>query len=91
MTPAELPDNKYYIFGENGAKELCEQIDVKLLGEIPLVQSIREAGDAGKPVATQDGTPSAIAFDLLSANIVESANWRNNNLKPTKVVKMNTP
>lgn len=91
FTPAELPDNKYYIFGKDGVKELCEQIDVKLLGEIPLVQSIREAGDSGTPIAAQEGTPSAIAFDLLSANVIEQINWRNNNMKPTKVVKMTTP
>jgi len=91
FTPEELPENKYYIFGKDGVKDLCEQIDVKLLGEIPLVQSIREAGDAGTPIAAQDGTPSAIAFDLLSANVVEQINWRNNNIKPTQVVKMNTP
>jgi len=88
FTPAELPDNKYYIFGKEGAKDLCEQLDVKLLGEIPLVQGIREAGDAGKPIATVDGSPSAIAFDLISANVIEQLNWRHKNLDPTKVVKM---
>lgn len=88
FSPAELPDNKYYIFGKEGARNLCEQLDVRLLGEVPLVQGIREAGDAGKPITTVDGSPSAIAFDLISANVIEQLNWRHKNLDPTKVVKM---
>lgn len=63
FTPAELPDNKYYIFGEGGAKRLAEELGVNLLGEIPLVQSIREAGDAGRPAILQANTPQAIALN----------------------------
>jgi ATP-binding protein involved in chromosome partitioning len=88
FTPAELPENKYYIFGKEGAKNLAAQLDIPFLGEIPLVQSIRESGDAGRPAVLQEGTPSQIAFDLLVANLVEKVNWRNNHLEPTKVVQM---
>ena len=55
FAPAELPNNKYYIFGKDGCKPLCEKYGLELLGQIPLVQSIREGGDAGKPAATEDG------------------------------------
>jgi ATP-binding protein involved in chromosome partitioning len=89
FTPAELPENKYYIFGQGGAKGLAEELQVPFLGEIPLVQSIREAGDIGRPAVLQEGTPTAIAFDLLVANFVEQVNWRNNNLAPTTPVQMN--
>lgn len=71
FTPAELPDNKYYIFGKDGAKQLAEKMQIALLGQIPLVQSIRESGDAGRPAVLQENTPTAIAFDLLVTNFVE--------------------
>jgi ATP-binding protein involved in chromosome partitioning len=71
FTPAELPDNKYYIFGQGGARHLAEELQVPFLGEIPLVQSIREAGDVGRPAVLQEGTPSQIAFDLLVTRFVE--------------------
>ncbi|HCA82407.1 MAG TPA: chromosome partitioning protein [Flavobacteriales bacterium] len=88
FTPAELPENKYYIFGQGGARQLAEQIDVPFLGEVPLVQSIRESGDAGRPAVLQEGTPTAIAFDLIVANFVERVNWRNTHMAPTKPVEM---
>lgn len=62
FTPEELPDNKYYIFGKEGAKKLAEEMEIPLLGQIPLVQSIREAGDAGRPAVLQKDTPQAKAF-----------------------------
>lgn len=65
FTPAELPDNKYYIFGRDGAKNLAEGMGVALLGQIPLVQSIRESGDVGMPAVFQDDTPVSRAFDEL--------------------------
>ncbi len=65
FTPAELPDNKYYIFGRDGAKNLAEGMGVSLLGQIPLVQSVREAGDVGKPAVFQDNTPTSSAFEEL--------------------------
>lgn len=71
FTPAELPNNKYYIFGKDGLKNLAETMQIPLLGEIPLVQSIREAGDAGRPAVLQQTTPQAIAFSNLAKNVVK--------------------
>jgi ATP-binding protein involved in chromosome partitioning len=71
FTPAELPNNKYYIFGKDGAKMLAEKLDVPLLGEIPLVQSICEAGDAGRPAVMQDGTPQSVAFMEMASNVAQ--------------------
>ena len=68
FTPAELPDNKYYIFGRDGAKNLAQGMQVPLLGSIPLVQGVCEAGDAGRPAVFQQNTPTAIAFDELVHN-----------------------
>ncbi len=88
FTPAELPDNKYYIFGQDGAKNLAADMGLPVLGEIPLVQSIREAGDIGRPASLQDGTPESEAFYKLTQNIVEETIARNNNLPPTTKVEM---
>ena len=74
FTPAELPDNKYYIFGRDGAKNLAEGMGVPFLGAIPLVQSVREAGDAGRPAVYQESTPISIAFDELVTNFVYELN-----------------
>ncbi|MFT4601539.1 MAG: ATP-binding protein involved in chromosome partitioning [Arenicella sp.] len=63
FTPAELPDNKYYIFGQDGAKNLAESMDVPLLAQVPLIQSLRESGDIGRPAVLQDDTPSSKVFD----------------------------
>ncbi|CAN5339044.1 Mrp/NBP35 family ATP-binding protein [soil metagenome] len=71
FTPAELPNNKYYIFGKDGAKTLAEKLNVPLLGEIPLVQSICEAGDAGRPAVLQENTPQAIAFMEMASKIAQ--------------------
>lgn len=71
FTPAELPNNKYYIFGKDGAKKLAEKLGVPLLGEIPLVQSICEAGDAGRPAVLQENTPQAIAFMDLAKKVAQ--------------------
>ena len=65
FTPAELPQNKYYIFGKDGGKALAEELDIPLLGQIPLVQSIREGGDNGVPIALQAGHPAAKAFEKI--------------------------
>ncbi|MGN1239411.1 MAG: P-loop NTPase [Paludibacteraceae bacterium] len=69
FTPAELPENKYYIFGRDGGKRLAEELGVPLLGQIPLVQSIREAGDDGAPIAMQTGHPAAAIFAAITEKI----------------------
>lgn len=69
FTPAELPNNRYYIFGHDGGKRLAEELGVPLLGQIPLVQSIREAGDDGEPIAMQEGHPAAKIFDEIARKI----------------------
>ena len=90
FTPEELPDNKYYIFGKDGAKHLAEDIDTKFLGEIPLVQSIREAGDVGHPVALQENTSLENAFATLTKEMISELLKRNANLPPTEVVRITT-
>lgn len=90
FTPAELPENKYYIFGKEGAKNLAEDLDVPFLGEIPLVQSIREAGDVGRPAALQTATPLEEAFEELTKNVVQETVNRNEHLPPTQAIKITT-
>ncbi|AUC85594.1 chromosome partitioning protein [Polaribacter sp. ALD11] len=90
FTPEELPDNKYYIFGQDGAKNLAEDIKTKFLGEIPLVQSIRESGDVGHPVALQKGTVLEKSFNEITKEMVAELLKRNANLPPTEVVRITT-
>lgn len=90
FTPAELPDNKYYIFGKEGAKHLAEDLKVPFLGEIPLVQSIREAGDIGRPAALQSGTPVEAAFEEITKLVVMEVVGRNKTLPPTEAIKITT-
>ena len=90
FTPAELPENKYYIFGKEGAKNLAEDLGIPVLGEIPLIQSIREAGDVGRPVALQEGTGIADIYTKTAQNMIESLVERNENLPPTEAVKITT-
>jgi len=87
FTPEELPDNKYYIFGKEGAKGLAEQMDIDLLAEIPIVQSIREAADAGRPAILQGATPIAIELLNMAKNVVASIKKRNVALPPTSAVQ----
>jgi ATP-binding protein involved in chromosome partitioning len=72
FTPVELPENKYYIFGRDGAKNLAEGMNVPFLGHIPLVQSVREAGDSGRPAVFQENTPISQAFDELVRTFVDN-------------------
>ncbi|CAM3381335.1 Mrp/NBP35 family ATP-binding protein [Empedobacter stercoris] len=90
FTPEELPNNKYYIFGQNGAKDLAEQIGVPFLGEIPIVQSIREAADVGRPAAMQEDTVVAEVYKSIARNTVQSLVERNNTLPPTEAVRITT-
>lgn len=90
FTPKELPNNKYYIFGQEGAKYLAEDLEVPLLGEIPIVQSIREAGDFGRPAAMQIQTPIEKAFKSLTQNMIQEIVKRNKNLPPTEAIKITT-
>lgn len=90
FTPEELPDNKYYIFGQNGAKNLAEDLGVPLLGEVPLVQGIREAGDIGRPAALQTATPLEEAFEEVTRNAVSELVKRNTALPPTEAIKITT-
>jgi len=84
FTPAELPENKYYIFGKDGVKALGDQLNVPLLGQIPLVQSVREAADAGRPAILQETTTAALAFKALASAVVKHVEQRNEMLPPTK-------
>jgi len=71
FTPAELPNNKYYIFGKDGVKDLAEELKMPLLAQLPLIQSVREAADAGRPAVMQENTPQAIAFIELAQNVAQ--------------------
>lgn len=86
FTPAELPENKYYIFGKDGCKNLAKEMDTPLLAQIPLVQSICESGDAGEPAATKVDTMTGQAFLALAQAVVTVTNRRNAELAPTKIV-----
>lgn len=88
FTPEELPDNKYYIFGKDGGKKLAEEYEIPFLGQIPLVQSIREGGDAGKPVMISDDAISKKAFMDFTEKTVRGIAMRNANLEATKIVEM---
>lgn len=88
FTPAELPENKYYIFGKDGGKKLAEELNVPLLGQIPLVQSIRECGDAGRPSAVNEETVISIAFRDVALKVVERTDFRNKTMGATKRVEI---
>ena len=90
FTPEELPNNKYYIFGKEGAKNLAEDLNVPFLGELPLVQSIREAGDIGRPAALQTATELEKAFEKITQNVVTEVVRRNDDLPPTEAIKITT-
>jgi ATP-binding protein involved in chromosome partitioning len=90
FSPEELPENKYYIFGQSGAKHLAEDLDTAFLGEIPLVQSIRESGDVGRPVALQTNSNLEEAFAEVTKNMLSELVKRNESLPPTEVVRITT-
>ena len=90
FTPEELPNNKYYIFGKEGAKNLALDLQVPFLGEVPIVQSIREAGDYGRPAALQTGSVIETIFEEITRNVVQETVNRNQNLPATEAIKITT-
>lgn len=90
FTPEELPENKYYIFGQEGARNLAEDLQVPFLGEVPIVQSIREAGDYGRPAALQTASVIERVFEEITRNVVQEVVRRNENLPPTEAIKITT-
>ena len=88
FSPAELPDNKYFLFGDSGGKNLSDSLGIPLLGQIPLVQSVRESGDAGRPAVMQHNTTVQKYYLDLCDQLVEKVNWRNDKLNKTKVVEV---
>ncbi len=90
FTPEELPDNKYYIFGQEGAKNLAQDLEVPFLGEVPIVQSIREAGDYGRPAALQTASPIEKVFEEITRNVVQETVNRNESLPATEAIKITT-
>jgi ATP-binding protein involved in chromosome partitioning len=90
FSPPELPENRYHIFGKDGARNLAEDLDIPFLGELPLIQSIREAGDAGRPAAMQEGTDIEKAFIEITKKVVSETVRRNDALPPTQAIKITT-
>ena len=88
FTPEELPENRYYIFGKDGGKRMAEELDIPFLGQIPIVQSIREGGDNGMPAALQSELPTGEAFKKVANTLINSLNDRNEHLPPTEKIKM---
>ena len=88
FTPAELPDNKYYIFGREGGKRLADEYDIPFLGQIPLVQSIREGGDNGVPIMATDDVVTRKAFSDFAGNAARSIAMLNANIKREKVAEV---
>lgn len=89
FTPAELPNNKYYIFGKDGCKQLAEQMKLPLLAQIPLVASVCESGDQGKPISLDSNSVTGQSFLSLAQSVVTVVNRRNKNMAPTKIVGIN--
>ena len=87
FTPAELPNNKYYIFGQGGGKEMAKRSNSMLLGQVPLVQAVREAGDEGEPIVVRGGA-SADAFMKVAKRTLQQLAIRNEFIAPTQTVKI---
>jgi len=87
FTPAELPENKYYIFGKDGGKRLADEYDLPFLGQIPLVQSIREGGDQGVPIMMSDDLVTRKAFEGFASQVVRSIAMRNANISAEKIAE----
>lgn len=87
FTPRELPDNKYYIFGKDGGRNLAAELNIPFLGEIPLVQGICEGGDQGSPIVLQEENPAAWSFMTIAGNVAQQVAIRNATLQPTRRVE----
>ena len=90
FTPNELPENKYYIFGKDGAKNLSDDMNVNFLGEVPLLQSVREASDFGHPASLQENSKISLTFNEISKNLVSELVKRNKDLPPSDILKITT-
>ena len=90
FTPLELPKNKYYLFGKDGAKNLASDLKIPFLGDLPIIQSIREAGDFGRPASMQDNTISENIFNEISKNMLSQLVIRNKELPKTEIIKITT-
>jgi ATP-binding protein involved in chromosome partitioning len=90
FTPFELPKNKYYLFGKDGAKNLASDLKIPFLGDLPIIQSIREAGDFGRPASMQDDTISENIFNEISKNMLSQLVIRNKELPETEIIKITT-
>ena len=90
FVPNELPENKYYIFGKEGAKNLATDLEIPFLGEIPLIQSVREAGDYGRPASMQENTISENTINKISKKMLSELLKRNKELPETEIVKITT-
>lgn len=88
FTPAELPNNKYYIFGKEGGKRLADEYDLPFLGQIPLVQSIREGGDIGAPIMVSDDEVTKQAFKEFASHVIRSVSMRNANMSTDRLVEV---
>ncbi len=88
FTPPELPDNKYYLFGKNGGKNLAEEFDIPFLGQIPIVQTIREGGDMGVPIMVSNDELTKRAFHDFAANAIRGIAMRNANIEPTQILEL---
>ncbi|MBR6375932.1 MAG: P-loop NTPase, partial [Alloprevotella sp.] len=88
FTPAELPENKYFIFGHEGVKRLAEEMRVPLLAQIPVVQSICESGDNGEPAILQQERADGVALKALARKVVEETERRNSEQPPTEIVRV---
>lgn len=88
FTPEELPDNKYYLFGKDGGKNMAQYMNIPFLGQIPIVMSIREGGDLGIPAAWDEKSITGKSFMELADRVIEQVNYRNENLKPTERVRV---
>jgi ATP-binding protein involved in chromosome partitioning len=88
FTPAELPDNKYYIFGKGGGQVVANELKVDLLGQIPIVESIAAKGDAGEPIVMDETSPISAAFIQIAKDVKKNVDIRNTEMAPTPIVQI---